>query len=212
MRLDVAYGLLPSLAGRCSRFKTLIDRSEFAWLRTGTYIVGSIGQDWVDKSAPVDVLIEFTERSIDGGVHNRETIRHFLIDGDKVRRVAPVALSPRDFVDEWLTQLWDESSAWSASPALSQWHEKIHADFVGGDFGDTAHCETPDLWQVDFAPSNEKKDFAREPDVYFLVRCSPPYRFTMVNVADQPWPLCKQVGREADQWRTLFNTQDWRWF
>jgi hypothetical protein len=83
--------------------KLLIDRSEDAWLRAGEYIIGSIGQDWVNKSAPVDVLIELTERSIDGGVHNREAIRHFLIDGDKGRRVAPIALSPRDFVDEWLT-------------------------------------------------------------------------------------------------------------
>lgn len=192
--------------------RLLIDRAEFAWLRAGEYIVGSIGQDWVGKSAPVDVLIEFTERSVDGGVHNREAIRHFLIDGDNVRRVAPIALSPRDFVDEWLTQQWSESAAWSASPALLQWHGKIHGDFVAGDFGDTMHCETPDLWQVDFAPSDVKKDFAKEPDVYFLVRWSPPYRFTMVDVADKPWPLCKEVDAEADQWRTLFNSQEWRWF
>jgi hypothetical protein len=95
---------------------------------------------------------------------------------------------------------------------LRQWHGKIHADFVSGDFGDTMHCEAPDLWQVDFAPSDEKKDFAREPDVYFLVRWSPPYRFTMVDVRDKPWPLCNKIDREADQWRTLFHSQEWRWF
>jgi hypothetical protein len=186
-----------------TRSKLLIDRSDFAWLRAGSYIVGSIGQDWTNQSAPADVLIEFTEASIDGGVHNREAVRHYLIDGDKVRRVAPVALSPRDFVDEWLTQPWTDSAAWSASQALRQWHGKLQIGGVGGEFGRTMHCDTPDLWQVDLGP---------ESDTYFLVRWSPPYRFTMVNVADKPWPLCKQVDREADQWRTLFNTQEWRWF
>ena len=50
--------------------RLLIDDSEDAWMRAETYIVGSIGRDWRQNS-PVDVLIEFTERSIDGGVHNR---------------------------------------------------------------------------------------------------------------------------------------------
>jgi hypothetical protein len=75
-----------------SASKLLIDGSEFAWLRTGTYAVGSMGQDRTNDKAPIDVLIEFTQASIDGGVHNREAIRHYLIDGDRVQRVDPVAL------------------------------------------------------------------------------------------------------------------------
>ncbi len=192
--------------------KPLIDASEQAWMRMDTYVVGSIAQDPRDENSPVDVLIEFTERSIDGGVHSREAIRHFLIDGDQVRRVDPVALSPRDFVDEWLTRGWNESAGWSASPVLQQWRRRLHADFVAGQFsGATMHCQTPDLWQVTLEPWNAKKNFEPEPDVYFLIRWRPPYRFTMVNVSDKPWPRCNQEDPEADQWRTLFNTQEWRW-
>jgi hypothetical protein len=177
----------------------LIDYSEFAWLRTGSYIVGSISRDWFDEKAPVDVLIEFTEGSIDAGIHNREAIRHYLIDGDKVRRVDPVALGPRDFVDEWLTRPWKESATWSASPALEQWHRKFHAGSVGGEFTDaTRHCQTPDLWQV------------ASGGTYFLIRWTPPFRFTMIKISNRPWPLCTQPDREADAWRTLFNTQEWR--
>ena len=191
--------------------RLLIDDSEDAWLRTETYIVGSIGQDWRERS-PVDVLIEFTERSIDGGVHNREAIRHFLIEGDRVRRVDPVALSPRDFVDEWLTHPWSEAVTWSASPILQQWHRKLHSDFVAGEFESPAmHCQTPDLWQVVVAPSNARKNFEPEPDVYFLVRWSPPYHFTMVEIGDKAWRHCTLKDPEADEWRTLFNTQEWRW-
>ncbi len=191
--------------------KLLIDDSQWAWLRTRTYAVGSIAGDWSSEPARVDVLIELTQRSIDAGVHNREAIRHFLIEGDQVRRVDPVALSPRDFVDEWLTRGWNESAAWSAAPTLRQWHGKLHADFVGGEFrGPTMHCQTPDLWQVTFEPHNAEKNFKPEPKVYFLVRWRPPYHFTMMSISDKPWPRCTQEDPEADEWRTLFSTQDWR--
>ena len=188
----------------------LVDDSEVAWLRTETYAVGSIAQDRTNDNAPVDVLIEFTERSIGEGV--REAIRHFLINGDQVRRVDPVALSPRDFVDEWLTRDWKESAAWSASPALGQWHGRLHRDWVGGEFSNTTmHCQSPDLWQVTFEPHNAQKNFEAEPDVFFLVRWRPPYHFTMTEISDKPWPRCTQKDPEADAWRTLFSTQEWRW-
>jgi hypothetical protein len=190
--------------------KLLIAGSEYAWLRTNSYAIGSIGRDWKDENAPVDVLIEFTEGSIDAGVHNREAIRHFLIDGDRVRRVDPVALSPRDSVDEWLTRAWDEVATWSASPALRQWHRKLHADIVAGDFIGTMHCQTPDLWQVNVELHDVQKNFEAEPEVYFLVRWRPPYHFTMVNISGQPWSRCNEEDREADEWRTLFPTQEWR--
>src|SRR5262249_47418848 len=149
----------------------------------------------------VDAIIEFTQRSVDSGVHNREALRHFLIEGDRVRRVAPVALSPRDFVDEWMTRPWSESHEWCSSQGLSKWHQKLSADFVGGDFlGDTTHCQTPDLWQVGFHPRIAKRNFAPEPDVYFLVRWTPPYRFALVGISDNPWPRCTQADPEADTW------------
>ena len=191
--------------------KLLIDESAFAYLRADRYAQGSIGQDAWDKNAPVDVLIEFAVRSIDDGVHSREAVRHFLIEGDKVRRVAPVALSPRDFVDEWVTRRWGEAAAWSASPPLRTWHGRLHKDFVAAGFAEpTKHCQSPDLWQVPLEPTNAEKDFAAEPTVYFLVRWRPPYHFTMMNIGDTPWPGCTQVDREANEWRTLFATQDWR--
>lgn len=192
--------------------KLLLDRSEFAWLRTGTYIVGSIGQRYGERF--VDVLVEFTEQSIDMGVHNREAVRHFVIDGDRVTRVDPVALSPRDFVDEWLTRPWDESSHWSASADLSRRYRSFHdvtgGDYVGGRFGETLRCGTPDLWQVAVAPLDAKKNFDELPELYFLVRWRPPYHFTMVEVSQHRWPRCTEKDPEADTWRTLFSTQEWR--
>lgn len=192
--------------------KLLLEGSDGAYLRGQEYILGSIVHTPMHFSGPVDVVVEYTKRSIDVGVHNREAIYHYLIDGDKVRRVAPVALGPRDFVDEWMTNSWDETSQWSASPTLRPWHEKLHAGVIFGDFlHQTAHCETPDLWQVGYQPSDEKTNSAPKPDVYFLIRWTPPYRFSMAGVNDKPWPRCTTIDPEADAWRTLFNTQGWRW-
>src|SRR5207248_11631837 len=107
---------------------------------------------------------------------------------------------------------WSESAAWSAFPNLQSWHRKLHADFVAGEFDDPAmHCQTPDLWQVTVVPWNAQKNFESEPDVYFLIRWSPPYHFTMVDISDKAWDRCNEKDPKADAWRTLFNTQDWRW-
>jgi hypothetical protein len=191
--------------------KKLVDESGEGYLRGGRYIMGSIVNSPMHFTGPVDAIIEFTERSVDGGVHNREAVRHLLNEGDRVRRVAPVALSPRDFVDEWMTESWNASREWSVSPDLSTWHRKLHADFVNGDFlGDTLHCKTPDLWQVGFQPDDEGRDFEPEPSVYFLIRWTPPYKFAVVGISDKPSARCRQVDREADAWRTLFSSQDWR--
>ncbi|QOY87161.1 hypothetical protein [Paludibaculum fermentans] len=193
--------------------KLLIDGSQMAWMRTGSYAVGSIGQRPLRSTAPVDVLIEFTVGSVDVMVHNREAVLHFLIEGDKVRRVAPVALSPRDFVDEWLTHDWQESGPWSASEAVHPWHRKLHADWVGGTFQDnTKRCQTPGFWQVVFAPRDEHKNNEDQKPLYFLVQWSPPYHFTMKEIGAKPWPGCTDDDLEADEWRTLFSTQEWRYW
>jgi hypothetical protein len=190
--------------------KSLVDSSHWAWLRANRYIIGSIGSNHEYSSPQTDVLIEFTQDSIDVGVHNREAIRHYVIDQDRARRIDPVALSPRDFVDEWLRTPWNESADWSGSPALHQWHQKLDADFISGEFSSTMHCQSSDLWQVTLTPQNAKKNFEDEPRVYFLVRWRPPYHFSMMNVSNKPWPLCKQEDPEADEWRTLFSVQEWR--
>jgi hypothetical protein len=194
--------------------KSLVDQSGDGYLRGRNYIVGSIVNSPMHFSGPVDAIIEFTQASIDGAVHNREAVRHFLIEGDRVRRVAPVALGPMDFVDEWMTRPWNESRGWSLSPDLSVWHQKLHADFVGGTFiGDTRHCQTPDLWQVGFEPQDAKRNFEPEPKVYFLIRWTPPYTFALVGISSNPSPRCTQADREpgtSSESYTSIPTARWR--
>jgi hypothetical protein len=33
----------------------------------------------------------------------------------------------------------------------------------------------------------------------------------MINISDKPFARCDQKDAEADQWRTLFSNQEWRY-
>jgi hypothetical protein len=186
----------------------LVNGDEIAYLANDPPIQGSVTAD--------DVLVEFTIRSIDSGVHNREAIRHYAIDHGKVERVDPLALSPRDFVDEWLTHDWREAASWSENDSrrsMADRHKELHKDFVaGGFFAPTTHCTgKPDLWEVGIDFSDPPTPWDQKPKgTYFLVRWQPPYIFRMVQVTDKPTSTCTEVDRAADEHRTLFPVQDWR--
>jgi len=187
----------------------LIDGEERAYLGDPPEIEGSVSRD--------EILVEFAGHSIDSGIIVRTVVRRFRIDGEEVRRVDPLALKPRDFVDEWLTHDWSEAVFWSESAnraSLNENHERLHKERVYGEFiYPPMHCPLwPDLWQVGVALSEEKKPIGEEPDgTYFLVRWRPPYVFRMVAVGDRPWSECSEEDREAeDAPRTLFPVRDWR--
>ena len=185
----------------------LVEGDESAYIAVDRPIEGSVTRD--------DVLVEYTIRSIDAGVHSREAVRHYRIDGDQVRRTDPLALSPRDFVDEWLTHDWRAAAFWSESAnraSARDWHKKLHKDFVAGEFiYPTTHCaDAPDVWQVgvDFSDPPTAPD-AEPKGTYFLVRWQPPYQFTMVDVSDRSSPACMEEDRKVDdEFHTLFPIQD----
>jgi hypothetical protein len=172
----------------------LLDGSEVAFVEAG--IQGSLRPD--------EVLIEYGVSSVDKGVLIRETVQHYRISAGNVERTAPIALSPRDFVDEWLSANWSVGVSWSEA-ALKEWHQRLHSDSPNGEFvGATMHCSTrPDLWQVgiDLDPADHKGDAVR---TYFLVRWRPPYRFSMVSVGRRAFAGCTEKDPDADSFRTLF--------
>lgn len=185
----------------------LVDGDEYAYIAVDPPIQGSITRD--------DILIEFTVHSIDGGVLIRKAIRHYKIERDGVKRTDPLALTPRDFVDEWLTNNWRAAALWSEAPGrvnARDWHKKLHQDSVAGEFiYPTMHCaDTPDVWQVgvDFSHPPTPSDETPK-GTYFLVRWRPPYQFTMVEVSDHPSQNCLEEDRELDdESHTLFPIQD----
>lgn len=161
----------------------ILEGSEIAYLGANDPpIRGVIGQ----KS----VWIEYTVGSIDTTVHNRTKVRRYAFPA---KRLPPVALKPRDFVDEWLTSDWREASQWSEAEsrkALRDWHKNLHKEFVSAEFiYPTMHCPArPDLWQVGL-----------EGGQYYLVRWRPPYNFSLVEIREKPAADCAEKDPDADE-------------
>ena len=69
-----------------------------------------------------DVLVELTASSIDGAKLTYEMVGHYRVEGDGVKRIDPVALSPGDFVDEWISEPWKEVAAWTERKSIQFWN------------------------------------------------------------------------------------------
>lgn len=180
--------------------KLLVDESHTAFFAKDPPIEGSVSND--------DAVVEFRAGSLDvADVQSYEAVRHYRIDHDTARQIAPVALGPRGFVEEWLRAAWTTAAAWGAPAGdLQSWHARLQP--VAKKFGsyiedDTQHCrKDAELWQVGVAFSEPTQD------VYFIVRWRRPYRFELMAVRAAPRADCDEPDAGADADRTLF--QDWR--
>ncbi len=118
---SIRYSVLRPVPGSTAP-KTLLSRSESIWW--GGDDLGRL----TARQREFDV--RFHAESIDDGVLSRVWLRHFDIDGDVIGRVPPVALSPRDFVDEWIVSPWKDAAEWTApaaSAVLAGQHAKLSA-------------------------------------------------------------------------------------
>ena len=146
-------------------------------------------------------IVRYDGDALGAGV--RKHVVHYVVDGkDRVRRIAPVAFGPSDFVDEWLHRPWPESAGWIVKGADVAALHKLHAaargtdGYVSGGFDDPAatHCRTdPSLWQVAATIGAEDG-----PKRFFLVRWMAPYRFALKAVRDKPMPHCDAVDSLID--------------
>src|SRR5207249_1982356 len=123
-------------------------------------------------------------------------VEHFRIFQGKAEKVVPYALTPRDFVEEWLTSPWnsaEEMTAEDARPQLADQHGHFHNDRVSIKFdGPTTACqETHDAGasfpsmrvftvQVHVAFHNLRQ--APEEERYFRVKWIPPYMFEITGM------------------------------
>ncbi len=133
--------------------------------------------------------LRFRGASIDLGAHNREFIRRYDVSGTTPRRVAPVADSPRDFVDEWIVSSWPVSRLWSqeaSATALEHAHGQIRVarKDASFEFGDTMACAAGDAVQVELRDGDDASWF-------FRVAGRSDYR--MVAVARQGDPQCAKA-------------------
>ncbi|MGD0616479.1 MAG: hypothetical protein ABSB67_02340 [Bryobacteraceae bacterium] len=147
---------------------------------------GYFGHDYEVRLQPKDLLLQFRGGSIDTDILIRTFVRHYDLSGPTPQRIDPVALLPRDFVDEWLTSTWDEMEARSASSArdaLRKWHELL--DGASGHFSFVQTCEkNPGQWQIGMDLGKSDQERSDDPgEVFFLVQAMPEYRFQMTGIS-----------------------------
>lgn len=186
-------------------FKLLLDESEDAMRYFAVPIHGSVGTAGDLYGTPGDVWIEYSVPA--PMAETREEIRHYRLNGDKLERIDPFALRPRNFVDQWVRHRFDENAGWTdpkVREKLQQWLPKPQDGLVYARlFEPTCHCQRrSDLWQVtlDFAGGPKESVLP----IYFLVRWQPPFHFTMVDFSNRSSPDCTQPDYVADHFLTLF--------
>lgn len=186
--------------------KPLIDRSDELYM----------GDDFVAAArlTPTDLLLEFNGRSIEGDKLVRPHVVHYLIHpADRLERIAPVALQPNDFVEEWMESTPAEARRWIDPRASRAAVAKVHAfyanRFLFGEFdGAAKQCRSdPSLWQVGFAEQLKNGDDG--PVRYFQVRWMAPYRFTFVRAGSHRFSGCDRVVTMPDNIGTLFPLHGW---
>ena len=122
-------------------------------------------------------------------------------------------MQPQDFVDEWLTRPWPEMvsrSAGSGHEKLKKWHEFLAGDFLAGEFEFVQQCqEQADQRQVAVDLHWIKgKELPEDPRLFFLVRQSGQYRFTMTGISFDRQDGCLGESQPASESPTLFPAND----
>lgn len=167
--------------------KTLYSASDYMWWGNEDFGTLAVQQDAFD--------LRFHSASIDAGVHNRVWVRHYSVIGNAVRRIQPVAVSPRDFVDEWIVSPWQQAAQWSSNPTLAElkqahtvWSRREKSDTSLLEYYSVHRCShRRDRYQVEIGEETGPK-FETARSFYFQVLGDGVY--TMVRVSDKPDARC----------------------
>jgi hypothetical protein len=171
-----------------------------------------IGYDFVAAARLTQdsLLVQFTGGSIDGDVLIRTHVIHYAIgEKDRLTRIAPVALNPGDFFEEWATSPWAEASKWLAPGVSRRALARLHASKFPAEFdGPPKQCRRdPGLWQVNFADTGTPAD--KTGPRHVLIRWAAPYDFSLVAVGEHPFAGCDKAVTQPSDIGTLFPMQGW---
>lgn len=151
--------------------------------------------------------LRVNESALDGDSFERRVIYQYRLDEHQgVRRIEPIALNARGFVEEWLSAPWPESKGFSAPGAASALHI-IHdqfaqhplsdSEFVTNSYGPVRACDAPGGFQVEIRSTLEKivpgkpgGESRPLPTRYFHLR-EVKDGYLVVSAPSEPDPGCK---------------------
>lgn len=137
-----------------------------------------------------------SNQSLDPGRLIRPHVLKFRIEGELAERVAPVALKPEDFADEWTQMKWDEAERWSDPSRLEElkrWHASLNPDgkgFSGSEILFVRPCgKSAGEWQIGVEVYSDDDSARLPPKVFFMV-ARERGEFRMRGVSDAQTPGC----------------------
>jgi hypothetical protein len=149
---------------------------------------------------PEELIIEFQDQSVDGGVHNRTELDRYAFGAKDMTRLDPVAFQPQDFAEEWLTRPWSEMQSRS-KPKTEEWHSKLHGDFLFADYSAVVPCrDRPDHWMIALTVRQiGEKELSTPLATYFLVHDLGNYHYEMEAVSGSRPTGCEGAGDASDK-------------
>jgi hypothetical protein len=89
-----------------------------------------LGNGWYKLAAKQDgfSLVFQGSQGLDTDLLTRWHLANYSVAGDRVVRVAPLAIQPQDFLDEWIGLPWEEATRWTdlaKRPTIRGWHGKL---------------------------------------------------------------------------------------
>lgn len=140
------------------------------------------------------VTVKYTTMSHDGDKLLRAGIAIYRVQGDRVSRQGPIALSFGGFIDEWLDMSDNEAAHWSTPEASARHHELV-ARFSKGHFrwNHAAVCPgSPPAREIGIQWNESKQN------TFFLIRASSAADMRMVSIYDHPSSACSETKMDGE--------------
>ena len=141
-------------------------------------------------------------------------ILRYAVDNNKIRRIAPLAVYPEDFLDEWARLPWDDARQWvteSAEGSLKKWHTKLNnVEKDSSEIELVRHCsgsrDSDGTWLIELAVDSQSDPSMEDKQVYVQVE-KKNNTFLVNNIQEGLPPGCLgealpalRDGRELPNW------------
>ncbi len=102
-------------------------------------------------------------------------ILRYAVDNNKIRRIAPLAVYPEDFLDEWARLSWDDARQWvteSSEGSLKKWHTKL-TNVDSSEIEMMRHCsgneDSDGTWLIELAVDSRTDPSMEDKQIYVQV-------------------------------------------
>jgi hypothetical protein len=131
----------------------------------------------------------------DGGRFVRTHVFSYLIKASQATRVAPIALKPEEFVDEWMTLPWAEAVQWSSRANIETirlWYDNLQPIERSASLGEVDFVKqcSDYQWQVGMSVWNPEDYRGQLPDKLYFTVSEKDGAYYMESVGSSENPFC----------------------